>query len=141
MACPGPIAKPGCLAARRFLIDAGVLFKVRNRLRQRHRAGSQTDVDTDSSRAVAHQVDHLFASARIVFVQAFAHQHLFTIKGPAFGEDAVALHVAHEVRIMIRVGELHEMARDSLVAEQRQDRLARLCDEEALIGRAKIRHE
>ena len=52
---------------------------------------AKADVDADPRRAVAHQMNHLFARAGIVVVQPFAHQHLFAVECPAFGEDAVVL--------------------------------------------------
>ena len=114
------------LAARGIVVDAGILLKVRDRLRQRHRAGRQADVDADSRRAVAHQVNHLLPRAGIVVVEPLTHQHLFAVERPAFGEDAVVVHVPDEIRIVIGVAELQEVPGYALVAEQRQHRLPRL---------------
>ena len=82
---------------------------------------------------MAHEMNHLAPSGRIVFVETAAHQHLFAVKSPSLREYAVVVHPANEVRIVVRDGKLQEMTGNSFVCEDREHGLTGLRREEPSI--------
>src|SRR5205807_1332639 len=70
-------------------------------------------------RAIPREPQHLSLRRRVLRVKAGTHEHLLAVKRPPFDEDTVAVLAADFVGEMIRDRELHEMAGNSFMAEDR----------------------
>src|SRR5205823_3153334 len=109
--------------------------EIGDRLRKRPASGLQIHVDADARRAITRESKDLSVRWRILLIKTFAHQHLFAVKRPALGENAVALLAANLILQMIRDRDLEEVSRDSFMSENR----SRIFDRRADIKIAAVR--
>ena len=106
-------------ALGRFAVEATGFHEVLHCLLEAPSTGVQVDVDSDARGTITAEPEDLALSCRVIRIQPFTHQHLFSVERPAFREDAVALHAPDLARYVIRDRYLQEVPGNALVAQDR----------------------
>src|SRR5205085_3598157 len=112
-------SRAGRFAFGRLVIQPARFHEILHGLLEGPLARVQIHVHSDPRRAIPREPQHLSLRRRVLRVKAGAHEHLLAVKRPAFDEATVAVLAADFVAELIRDRELHEMAGNSFMAEDR----------------------